>query len=462
MADSFIGRVNELKALTDAWASPGSAFLPVYGRRRVGKSELILHFLKSRPGLYHLGKRAPRELQIREFLEVAARAMDDPLLASLAATDWKSALQNVLSRWKKPRKFVLVFDEFQWTVESSPELPSVLQELWDRQWKASGQVFLILCGSYLGFMEREILGKKSPLFGRRTGQIFLKPFHFREAALFHPRVSLPQKAMTYFLCGGIPLYLENFSRDQSILQNIERCLLNEFAPLFREPDFLLREELRDLEKYYAILMTLSSGSRPSRDIAAAAGIGDRSLPYYLQNLVELGYLTRHYPLMEGAKAARHVRYTLDDALLKFWFRFIYPHISTILRIGPRASLTEIVKPGLDAYFGSCFETLCREALPRLYHREGVSSAFEVGSYWDKNIQIDVAGLREDGVVDLGACKWGKVRSLKETSGDLMRKIPRYPNKSNATVHPRIFLRDPARSALPDRSVRLHSLSDLYT
>src|SRR5262249_37734947 len=157
--------------------------------RRVGKSELILQFLKGRPGVYFVGKKAPAGLQVREFLQEAAAVLDEPLLATFPAESWGAALDAVVSSWRGEGKLILALDEFQWTVEASPELPSELQVRWDRQWRDSGRVFLILCGSYVGFMEREILGRKSPLFGRRTAQIPLRPFGYREAALFHPRYS---------------------------------------------------------------------------------------------------------------------------------------------------------------------------------------------------------------------------------------------------------------------------------
>ncbi|MBI4396225.1 MAG: ATP-binding protein, partial [Elusimicrobia bacterium] len=430
MTETFWGREKELLALRRACEAGGSQFLPIYGRRRVGKSELILQFIKSAPAaVYFLGKKAPPELQIREFLEVAAQTLGEPLLASFQAGGWKAALEAVVSRWKGPGKLVLSMDEFQWTVEASPELPSILQELWDRRWRKSGNVFLILCGSYVGFMEREVLGEKSPLFGRRTGQIFLKPFGHQEAALFHPRLSPSQKAMTYFITGGIPLYLKLFSQELSVEQNIQRTILDEFAPLFREPDFLLREELREVEKYYAVLMALSEGALPSRDIARRTGIGDRSLHYYLQNLVELGYLGRRYPVADIPRAARHIRYEVTDPLLRFWFRFVYPQTSSLLRLGPVRALDTLVRPHLPAYFGRCFEGLCREALPSLYEKEGVSASFEVGEYWDKNVQVDVVGLRQDGWVDLGECKWGNRGSPASAVAELKAKVPLYPNRT---------------------------------
>ncbi|MEK7675519.1 MAG: ATP-binding protein [Verrucomicrobiota bacterium] len=191
---NFLGRTRELKVLQEAWSSERSGFIPIYGRRRVGKSELIVQFMSGKRGLYFVGKRASGEAQLQEFLEAAARAVGDSLLAQARVTNWKSALELVGQRLPGKGKFILALDEFQWIAEASPELPSVIQELWDRVWSRSGRVLLILCGSYIGFMEREVLGRRSPLFGRRTAQILLRPFSHLEAARFHPRLSTVDQA----------------------------------------------------------------------------------------------------------------------------------------------------------------------------------------------------------------------------------------------------------------------------
>lgn len=459
--EEFIGREREKGALDAAFESPRSAFVPIYGRRRVGKSELILHWLRGKRGIYFLGKQAQAALQIREFLREAAAVLGEPLLATFPAEGWKAAIEAVLSRWKGG-KLILVFDELQWTVEASPELPSVLQELWDRRWQARNDVMLIVCGSYVGFMEREVLGKKSPLFGRRTAQIHLQPFGYGEAALFHPSYSIVDRAKTYFLCGGIPLYLRRFSADVSVEANIVSNLLDVLAPLYLEPDFLLREELREVESYYAVLLALASGARTAVEIARRTGIGDRSLQYYFKQLMELGYVRRRYPLTGvGVPAARHVRYELQDPLLRFWFRFVYPNTSFISQMGGARAMKDRIRPELDAYLGGCFERLCREALPVLYGREGITAAFEVGEYWDKAAQIDVVGVRDDGWTDIGECKWGSIGSWKGVQRELEAKVMAYPNARNATIQRRLFTRDPAPAAVRSPSVRCHSLADLY-
>ncbi len=244
--------------------------------------------------------------------------------------------------------------------------------------------------------------------------------------------------------------------------NLAAQVLDEYAALYREPDFLLREELREVESYYAVLLAVAGGHAAAVDIARVSEIAPGSLPYYLKQLMELGYLARRYPLDGEGSNPRSVRYDLGDPFLRFWFRFVFPEQSQLLRLGAERALRERVKPHLDAYLGHCFERLCREALPRLYEREGVEAAFEIGEYWSPETQIDVVGLRADGWTDLGECKWGTVRSAAAVERELEKKAKLYPNRRNATLGRRIFARRqrPGRRA-GDSAVQWHTLEDLY-
>jgi len=459
--NAFVGRHRELAALDAAYQSTRMEFIPIYGRRRIGKSELILHFIRDKTAIYFLGKKAPAGLQIREFLELAADGLGEPLLAQASVSNWREALQLVLAHRPKGHKLVLVLDAFQWTAQSSPELPSLLQAICDQERRNNSQLMLILCGSYMGFMEKEVLGHESPLFGRRTAQLLLRPFSYQEAGQFHPQIATTERAMIYFLCGGIPYYLRFFSSADSIPVNIRKQLLSEYAALFREPDFLLREELKEIEKYCGILFALASGAPNARQIAVKTGISERSLNYYLQALIDLGYVARKHPLTERAPSSRHVHFKIEDPLLRFWFRFIYPHQAFLSQYGPERMFTEQIAPHLDAYFGECFERLCREALPALYQQEGVAGSFTIGEYWDAKTQIDVVGLRTDNRIDIGECKWGLVRSAPTVETELSERMRRYPNASNSTLQGRVFCRRvPSKSSTPHVH-RWHSLENLY-
>jgi uncharacterized protein len=462
---SFVGRSAELAMLAEAWRAQKSAFIPIYGRRRTGKSRLIVEFADAKPAIYHVGKQAPAALQRSEFMQLAAAALGEPLLAQVATESWAQVFKLVEDRWKGPGKLLIALDEFQWTTESSPELPSVLQEAWDRRWQKSGRIMLILCGSYLGFMEREVLGKKSPLFGRRTAQILLRPFGFREAAAFHSGWSTTDHAQAYFICGGLPAYLECFDRAHSIEQNLAANFFRENSPLVREPEFLLREELRDVANYHAILHAMAAqGETTNSGIARAAGLGDRGLHYYLSTLMELGYVRRRHPLHGAAPTARETRYAVSDPLLRFWFRFVYPNLSRIPVLGPERAVRELVRPGWEAFCGEAFERLCREALPLLQLEEKVAASATIGEYWGKDVQIDVVSIRDDNCTELGECKWGTVRSSSALRAELTAKIPAFPNRRAATLRLRFFTRERVRPAAAPAGAppeSWHSLGQLY-
>lgn len=458
----FIGRSRELKLLAGAYRSPRSEFIPIYGRRRVGKSELILRFMAGKPGVYYLGQQSPAALQVREFLAQAAGALGMPLLGDLRAAGWRQALLTVVTQWTAANpaaKLILALDEFQWIAAASPGLLAELQHCWDRHWRDAGTVVLVVCGSYLGFMERDVLGRNSPLFGRRSAQIHLQPFGFADAGRFHPRWSPADRARAYFLVGGLPQYLLSLDDSRSIEHNVRERLLDDFSPLFHEPVFLLREELRELGPYQAILHAIAAGHAAAPAIAAAAELPERNVHYYLQQLVGLGYLRRRYPLDRRRPPPRQVRFGIDDPLLRFWFRFVFPNVSVLRGAGPSRAFRDRIAPALDAWFGACFEGLCREALPIIYAHEGVGAGFQVGEYWSPSTQIDVVGLRDDDWTDLGECKWGAVRSPAALEAEMDRKTERYPNSRGATLGRRYFVRRmPAARRGRDG---WYSLDDLY-
>ena len=135
--------------------------------------------------------------------------------------------------------------------------------------------------------------------------------------------------------------------------------------------------------YHAVLFAVASGHGSPRAVAAAAAaeLPERNPHYYLQQLVSLGYLQRRYPLDRRRPNPRQVRFGIDDPLLRFWFRFVFPNMSAIRGRGAPRMFGDRIAPSLEAWFGADFERLCREALPLIYAAEGVGAGFEVGEYW---------------------------------------------------------------------------------
>ena len=458
MVKIFIGRHQELKTLADQYAQPRSNLIPIYGRRRIGKSELVLHFLRNKPGFYFLGQKAAAEANLKAFCEAAAQFHQEPLLRQ--SGDWEQALREAVNRWRGAAKLIVAFDEFQWTAQAAPEVLSILQGLWDREWNRTGRIMLLVCGSQIGFMEREVLGRQSPLYGRRTTQLPMTPFNHIEAAQFHPGLQLEDKAQIYFLTGGVAFYLREFEH-RSIEENIRERFLDPHSVLALEPDFLLREELREVAPYYSILMAVAGGATRHKDIARELGGDTRNLNYYLKQLVRIGYLGKRHPVGNSRTPERQVNYEISDALLRFWFHFIYPHESQIRALSKEMAFQTIIKPGLAAYWGECFERLCRESLPLIYAAEQISGWRAIGEYWDKKVQIDVVGVRNDNWIDLGECRWGHVASLPALQAELLAKAAKFPNRLNMSIGHRLFVRQSFPRRTTAGQVKLHTLRDIY-
>ena len=170
-------------------------------------------------------------------------------------------------------------------------------------------------------------------------------------------------------------------------------------------------------------------------------------------------MAKRYPLYERTPKRTEVRYVLEDPLLRFWFRFVFPNESDLQRNRAGATFRDRIRPQLRSYYGLCYERLCREALPDLYRREGVTAKFDVGEYWDKRVQIDVIGLREDGWTDIGECKWGPVRSARAVAQEVRDKSAHFPNERDASLGLRAFVRRKPR--VVDDSVQWHDLADVY-
>lgn len=455
---TFIGREEEIAALERRYASSRSELLPLYGRRRVGKTELLARVARGKPTVFFTANAKLPAAQIGGFMRAAADWLRTPDLAETPPADWETAFRQVLRAAPADHKLLLILDEFQWACQSSPELPSVIQRMWDHEWQHGGRLMLVLCGSYIGFMEREVLGGRSPLYGRRTGNLKLEPFSFLEAARFHSRWSCEEQARAYFVCGGIPAYLGRFDPELSVEQNIAREFFTRDAFFQNEPEFLLREELSDVSQALSILEAVALGRRAQGDIARAVGLTSNALAAHLKTFVQLGYLERIVPLAPKGAPRTAVVYRIADPLLRFWFRFVESRASSLRRYSPTRAFEQLVAPQWEAYCGDGFERLCREALPLLYEQEGVAGRFSVGEYWDRQSQIDVVGLRSDGWIDLAECRWPAGASLAGAAQELSARAAHYP-AAGRTTSLRLFVRSKPRVTQP--GIRLHALRDLY-
>ncbi len=403
--DRFVGRQSELQALGDLYERPGGQLFVLYGRRRVGKTELVRQFCRGKRHVYFQAAQESDRDNRRHFVEEAAQSTGDPVLRRARFDDWEAVLEHLTGQ-RAGERLVVVLDEFPWLCEANPSLPSLVQRFWDQHGRGS-RLFLILCGSSVSFMEEGVLAHRSPLFGRRTGQQELLPLNYREAMEFVPRYSVADQVRTHGILGGIPMYLEQFDDRHSIEKNVRHEILRPQGLLHDEPQLLLQGELRDPRVYNSLLQALASGLTKHNEIAQRVDPRPGAISRYLERLERLRLVHRTVPMVDRAPNRRsRGRYSIRDPFLRFWYRFVMPNRSP-LEVGEAERVwNESIAPQLDEFLGPAFEDVCREYVRR-YAREKlpVLPQGEVGRQWGRDIEIDVLCRNVDGTHCCGECKW---------------------------------------------------------
>ena len=461
----FVNRHQELATLEQMFQSGVAEFFVLYGRRRVGKTELLTQFCKGKRGIYFLASQLKTQDQLRQLTETSRHVINDPLLQSLVFDDWESAFIYFAQQAQEER-LVLVLDEFQYLCEDSPALPSLIQRFWDLHGKNS-KLFLILCGSRVSFMEQEVLAERSPLYGRRTGQLRLMPLSYRDSGSFFPEQSGKEKLIRYGITGGIPAYLNQFSTPQATFeQQIKDKLLTPQRYLFDEVNFLLRSELREPRTYASLLHAIAEGATRLNEISQRVGLEPTNANKYLSVLRELGLIKRETPVTERApQKSRKGLYKIADNYVKFWFRFVLPNRSLIESGNADLVYRQMIAPHLSQYMGGIFEDVCRQYVERYWEEKLEVAPRRVGVHWESDLEIDVLTENIDGSHWFGECKWWNARVGENVLNRLIENAGRV--RDQWKQHPRyvLFSANGFTEALQQRSekagVSLIETADLF-
>ncbi|OZG66557.1 ATP-binding protein [Bifidobacterium eulemuris] len=424
----FVGREHELRALRRQWERDNFQMMVILGRRRVGKTALLDEFSKNKRTLYFTASQQTSTNNLRDFSRVINAFFNQPSATPQFST-WGDAFDYVIAKAKaQPReRILLVFDEFPYAALSEQSLPSTLQIAIDHGFNDTN-VMMVLCGSNEGFMESEVLGYKSPLYGRRTGQIRLKPFNAFEAAHMLEFASTEDKVRYYATFGGTPYYLKQIRPDLSFEQNVTELMFDTSGLLYEEPLMLLRQELRDPTVYNSVMNAIGAGATRQNVIADQAGVSPASaVSKYLKVLEDLGLIERQVPFGEDPSRSRKGLWRIRDPFFAFWHRFVGPHMASIENgTGETAARTAVFGPALDTYVGQQFETICQQWITRANGEGDLPFlASEFGKWWGgdprtrEQADIDViAANRSEGRLLLGECKWKNSLNVADTIATL--------------------------------------------
>ena len=423
--DRFIGRSQELSALNSLYNKKGFQMAVVYGRRRVGKSTLIKEFIKGKKSVFWSAIRTSASRNLNLFTRQAMSVLS-PETEGFHAENTQE-LFDFLGKCCHDERIVIVIDEFPYWADEDRSLTPVMQSAIDSGWR-DGNMFLILCGSSVSFMEKEVLSEKSPLYGRRTAQLEIKPFKYWDAALFTPKYSAAEKSICYGITGGIPYYLSMIDDERSLDDNIRELFFTNHGYLYGEPSYLLAEEFTDVATYSAIIDAIAGGSNRPHLIADKTQMDASAVSHSLRVLMATGIVKKERAITDE-KNKKKIQYVLRDNMFKFWYMFV-PNAIPLIEMGNvNVYYDRIVKPKINEYMGDVFEEMCRD-YTLTAGAAGKLNCFvtETGKWWGTNqntrkeTDIDVVGLsRAENKAVIGECKYRNEPLDKDVLDALMER-----------------------------------------
>ena len=452
----FIGREREVAALDRLYESNKFEFAVIYGRRRVGKTALINHFIDNKEAIYFMGVESNEKQNLENFSKSIIE-YSSGIEAETSFLSFQAALEYVFKLAEKKR-FILAIDEYPYVARSSKSLASTLQLLIDK-YKDTSKLMLILCGSSMSYMEDEVLAYKSPLYGRRTAQMKIFPFSFDEACRYLKNYSDEDKALAYGIVGGTPQYLLQMDDRLSIEDNIKNTYLNPISFLYEESTNLLKQEVREPAIYMAIITAIAVGASRMSDISNKVGEDSNICANYLKSLINLGIVKKETPY--GEKTSRKSIYSIEDNMFRFWYRFVPNNNSVIMR-GAADIVYRRIEPQLSEYMGAVFEEICKQYLWNLLLNGNSPVEFsELGRWWGndpiekKQTEIDIMGEQDKKTALFGECKW---TNEKVDLGVLETLIKRSNLFSYVNVHLYLFSKSGFTKGCIDKANELGNVS----
>ena len=461
----FVGRSRELARLDEEFSRVRASLIVVSGRRRVGKSRLLLEAVQNRRKVFFQAAKVSSELNLEAFKsQVSASLGPSPVLDGIA--DWEGVLHYISQlSTENHGNVVVVIDEFPYITDSDKSLPSLLQRFWDAEIHKGGGMKLVLCGSSISQMD-ELFAERNPLYGRATMQMVVKPLPLRDAAMFFPDYSAEDLVVSHAIFGGMPYYLQLCDHQADLRTNVINLLLSETGALVDEPNTLLQSELRDPAFYSSILSAIAQGCSTTNEVAGRIGRSDtRSLGPYLETLRRLDLISVSKS-MDASEKVRNLRLAINDRLIAFWHWFVRPNLTAITEGNGHEVYDSIIASKFPEYLGYAFERICLDHIRQFAKEIMGSSAQKVGQIWSADYDIDVAGRLLDGAFFYGECKWrsaridlGMVNTLKKRA-DLTDYGREHPGKHFLLFSKNGFKAEVEELLQTDASVHLLGLDDL--
>lgn len=462
----FIGREYELNELNNLYKKDGFKFAVVYGRRRVGKTALIAEFCKNKDNIFYISTEQNDRVALEDFSSKVLEVFPQAKTILDYFPTWDKAFEYIAAQ-SSGKRMIVAIDEYPYIANANPSISSILQKYIDTLFKNTN-LFLILCGSSMSFMENQVLGYQSPLYGRRNAQFRIDPFDYYESSLFFPKATDEEKVLAYGAAGGIPQYLSIIAEEKSIKEGIYESFFKKSGHLFEEPENLLKQELREPAVYNSIITAIANGASRLNEISTKTGEESKKCSKYIKSLIELHIVEKEYPL--GFKAERNGIYKLKDNMFRFWYRFVPKNITNIESGMGEQVLNSRVMPTMTEYLVRVFEDICIQYLLRRNKALTLPFMFStIGRWWGNNPklkrqeEIDILAEYEENAI-FGECKWKNEQVGLSVLNELMGKadiLNQYKNKTFFLFSKSGFNTELIQKVKTMENVKLVDLAEVY-
>lgn len=466
MNSNFFNRQVELSALNKRYDSSKFELICVYGRRRIGKTQLIIESLKNRKCITCTGLKTTYEENLKNlsfaFLSVLMPNMPIPKFDSFRELfQFINSLETFLKG-----NYVIALDEFPLLCGADDELSSVLQYSIDHYW-INSNLKVVICGSSISFMKEKVLSGDSPLYGRITLNLEVKPFKLWEIKAYNWPYSIEENTILYSVLGGIPRYLNLVNSSISFIDNLNQIFFSQDALLAGEVDDLLKEEFTEVSRYSVVLSAIANGKSSLNEISQELNMQTGTASFYLTNLIKVGIIIKEVPL--GTTNNKKAIYTIHDGLFRFFFKFVRPNTNMINFGQGKHVLDNLVLPYLSVYMGLEWEHISIDYLLASYNAKRDPFLYSNLSRWwggsnktKTQIEIDCMATFKDNIL-FGECKWTNDLVDEKILNELQKKAQNfdYKDKYYYLFSKSGFNQNIIKKSKQDSNLKLITLEEVY-
>ena len=418
----FIGRDEEIKKIKEMYKSAAFEALLLYGRRRIGKSELIKHSLQYFKGkkIYYECKQTSEKNNVESLSALLSDAFDFPPISFQSLEE----ILRFLFRRAEKEDILLVIDEYSYLSDVLKGMDSILQSIID-EFKEKSRLKLILCGSYVDTMQK-LIEKENPLFGRFSYIMKLQEMNYYDSRQFYPTFSNEDKVRLYSVFGGIPYYNRLIDEHKTVRENILSLIASPGARLENEVLMYLKSEISKIINANEVFETMAKGFSRFNDILSQSHVSSGpSLVDTLDKLIRMELIEKEAPINEEDNRKK-AGYFISDNMSLFYYRYIFRYSSQMNILPPEVFFTRFIQDDFEnAYVPKRFERIAKQYLLLQNRRGKMEEAFErIGKYYynlpkeKRNGEFDIVTLDPKGYIFYEVKFQSKPLSLKQMEKEI--------------------------------------------